>query len=101
MPKATRVAIIWNVDNVAAARYLAESRAAARSLGLEIQAVEVRAPSDLSTAFDAINRRSGERLHDATRRHAPGTRDPASSNLQQERESQRCSLTKNSRPPGA
>ena len=53
-PKATRVAIIWNVNNGAAARYLAESRSAARSLGLDIQAVEVRAPSDLSTAFDVI-----------------------------------------------
>jgi putative ABC transport system substrate-binding protein len=53
-PKATRVAIIWNVSNVAASRYLAESRAAARSLGLEIQSVEVRAPSDLNVAFDAV-----------------------------------------------
>ena len=31
-PKATRVAIIWNVNNVAASRYLAESRSAARSV---------------------------------------------------------------------
>ena len=53
-PKATRVAIVWNVSNVAASRYLAESRAAARSLGLEIQSVEVRAPSDLNAAFDTV-----------------------------------------------
>ncbi len=53
-PKATRVAIIWNATNVAASRYLAESRSAARSLGLQIQAVEVRDPSDLDTAFETI-----------------------------------------------
>src|SRR5262249_38323645 len=53
-PKATRVAIIWNVTNVAASRYLDESRSAARELGLEIQSVEVRDPSDLNAAFEAI-----------------------------------------------
>jgi putative tryptophan/tyrosine transport system substrate-binding protein len=53
-PKASRVAIIWNATNVAAGRYLAESRSAARTLGLQILAVEVREPSDLDAAFDAI-----------------------------------------------
>ena len=53
-PKATRVAIVWNATNVAAPRYLAESRPAARSLGLDIQSVEVRTPADLNPAFDAI-----------------------------------------------
>ena len=53
-PKTTRVAIVWNVTNVAAPRYLAESRSAARTLGLEIQSVEVRTPADLNAAFDAI-----------------------------------------------
>src|SRR4030095_4830181 len=53
-PKATRVAIVWNATNVAAPRYLAESRPAARSLGLDIQSVEVRTPADLNAAFDAI-----------------------------------------------
>jgi putative ABC transport system substrate-binding protein len=53
-PNATRVAIIWNVSNVAASRYLAESRSAGHLLGLQIQSVEVRDPSDLNAAFDAI-----------------------------------------------
>ena len=48
------MAVIWNANNVAAARYLAESRSAARSLGLQIQSVEVREPSDLDAAFGAI-----------------------------------------------
>jgi putative tryptophan/tyrosine transport system substrate-binding protein len=53
-PKATHVAIIWNVTNVAAHRYLAESRSAARSFGLQIQSVEVRDPTELNAAFDSI-----------------------------------------------
>jgi putative tryptophan/tyrosine transport system substrate-binding protein len=53
-PKAGRVAIIWNATNVAASRYLAESRSAAPSLGLEIQSFEVRVPSDLDAAFGAV-----------------------------------------------
>ena len=53
-PKATRIATVWNVTNVAAPRYLAETRSAARTLGLDIQSVEVRTPADLNPAFDAI-----------------------------------------------
>jgi putative ABC transport system substrate-binding protein len=53
-PKATRVAVIWNVTNPAASSFLAESRTASRSLGVGIHSVEVRAPSDLDGAFEAI-----------------------------------------------
>ncbi len=53
-PKATRVAAIWNVANPAAARYLAETRAAARLLALELQSVEVRNPSDFDAAFETV-----------------------------------------------
>ena len=53
-PKATRVAVIWNVTNPAASRYLAESRTTSRSLGVQIHSVEVRAPSDLDGAFETI-----------------------------------------------
>ena len=53
-PKATQVAAIWNTANSAAARYLAETREAARSLGIQLQSVEVRQPSDLDAAFDAV-----------------------------------------------
>jgi putative ABC transport system substrate-binding protein len=54
VPKATRVAAIWNGSNVAAARYLTETRAAARSLGLEVESFEVRTPADLDAAFEAV-----------------------------------------------
>ena len=53
-PKATQVAAIWNAANSAAARYLTETRAAARSLGVQLQSVEVRQPSDLDAAFEAV-----------------------------------------------
>ena len=55
-PKATQVAAIWNAANPAAAGYLAETRAAARSLGVQLQSVEVRQPSDLDAAFEAVTR---------------------------------------------
>jgi putative tryptophan/tyrosine transport system substrate-binding protein len=53
-PKTTQVAAIWNAANPAAARYLTETRAAARLLGLELQSVEVRSPPDLDVAFKAV-----------------------------------------------
>jgi putative ABC transport system substrate-binding protein len=46
-PKATRVAVIWNAANPAAAGFLVETQSAARSLGLQLQSVEVRSPTDL------------------------------------------------------
>jgi len=54
LPRATRVAAIWNTTNVAAPRYLTETRAAAQSLGLNVESVEVRNPSDLDAAFDSV-----------------------------------------------
>ena len=53
-PKAMRVAVIWNAAYPAAAGYLAETRAAARSIGLDLQSFEVRNPSDLDVAFDGV-----------------------------------------------
>jgi putative ABC transport system substrate-binding protein len=54
LPNAARVAVLWNATNVAAPRYLAETESAARTLGLQIQSFEVRSPSELDAAFDAI-----------------------------------------------
>jgi putative ABC transport system substrate-binding protein len=55
-PQATRVAVIWNGTNPAHASYLGETEAAARALGLQLQAVEMRSPADLDRAFEAIVR---------------------------------------------
>ena len=53
-PRSTQVAVIWNVGNPAAARYLAETRTAARALALQLQSLEVRNPPDLDAAFEAV-----------------------------------------------
>ena len=53
-PKAMRVAAIWNAAYSAAAGYLAETQAAARSMALELQSFEVRSPSDLDVVFEAV-----------------------------------------------
>ncbi len=53
-PQAKRVAVIWNDSNPAAAGNLAETRTAARSMGIDIQSVEVRKASDLDLALEAV-----------------------------------------------
>jgi len=50
------VAAIWNAANPAAARFLAETRAAAGALGLQLQSIEVRRPPDLESAFEVMTR---------------------------------------------
>ncbi len=55
-PRTTRVAVIWNPVSPASAGYLRETEAAARSLGLQLQPVEVRSPTDLDAAFKAVAR---------------------------------------------
>jgi putative ABC transport system substrate-binding protein len=55
-PQANRVAVLWNGTNPAHASYLGETEAAARALGLQLQAVEVRSPAELDRAFEAIAR---------------------------------------------
>ncbi len=54
VPHAMRVAVIWNNSNAASAGYLAETRTAARSMGVDLQSVEVRNASDLDLALEAV-----------------------------------------------
>ncbi len=54
IPSAIQVAVIWNAAYPSAAGYLTETRAAARSMGLELQSFEVRSSSDLNVAFEAV-----------------------------------------------
>jgi putative tryptophan/tyrosine transport system substrate-binding protein len=55
-PQTRLVAVLWNAANPAHVAPLAETKATAHALGLPLQAVEVRAPSDLDRAFEAIAR---------------------------------------------
>jgi putative tryptophan/tyrosine transport system substrate-binding protein len=50
----TRVAVLWNATNPAAAGFLGETEAAAHALGLQVHTVAVRSPADLDRAFEAI-----------------------------------------------
>jgi putative ABC transport system substrate-binding protein len=53
-PQTTLVAVLWNAANPAHAGHLEETKAAAQALGLPLQAVAVRPPSDFDRAFEAM-----------------------------------------------
>jgi putative ABC transport system substrate-binding protein len=54
VPRVSRVAVLANPEHPGEKRELEETRAAARSLGLTLQYVEVKRPADFDKAFDAI-----------------------------------------------
>jgi putative ABC transport system substrate-binding protein len=56
VPKASRVAILWNATNSVAALQLRETEVAARALGVKLQSVKVRAAKDFDGAFAAMRR---------------------------------------------
>lgn len=56
VPRAQRVALLWNPLPAGADTYRKAAENAARSLGVALQVVEVRARDDLEPAFDAIAR---------------------------------------------
>ena len=58
LPKATRVAALWNAANPGATVWWTDVRTAAGRFGLTLHAVEFRAEAELEAAFQAI-----ERLH--------------------------------------
>jgi putative ABC transport system substrate-binding protein len=54
IPNASRVAVLWNPSNPAGRDYLLQTKGAARGLGVELAAVEVRGASDLDSALEAV-----------------------------------------------
>jgi ABC-type uncharacterized transport system substrate-binding protein len=58
VPQLSRVAILWNPGNSAHAVMLGEATIVARSLKVQVQALEARGPDDFGNAFTAI---TGER----------------------------------------
>jgi putative ABC transport system substrate-binding protein len=56
VPKVSRVALLWNPDNPGSAPQLREAEAAARALGVRLQALEARAPQEIDSAFAAMTR---------------------------------------------
>jgi putative ABC transport system substrate-binding protein len=53
MPGISRVAVLWNAANPYSALVFKETVGAARSLGIELQSLEVRAPADFDGALEA------------------------------------------------
>ncbi|RXH25030.1 hypothetical protein XH99_26960 [Bradyrhizobium nanningense] len=56
VPSLTRVALLHNMGNLAVPAEWEETKAAARSLGLEAELLDVRSESDLSRAFELVVR---------------------------------------------
>jgi putative ABC transport system substrate-binding protein len=54
VPKIGLVAVMWNPTNPAALEFLRQTEEASRSVGVQLQAIEVRNPGELTGAFDAV-----------------------------------------------
>ncbi len=62
VPRITRVAVLWNAGNAAKAQEFSEAQTAAGALGLRLQSLEVRDPTDLEAAFRAAASEGAEGL---------------------------------------
>ena len=56
VPEVSRVALLWNPANPGSASQLKEAEAAARAVGVRLQALEARDPQEIDSAFAAITR---------------------------------------------
>ncbi len=62
VPKATRIAVLFNMSNPAIPRQWRAVQTAARSLGLQAQLLDVRKVEDLKPAFDLATRQRADAL---------------------------------------
>jgi putative ABC transport system substrate-binding protein len=62
VPAASRVAVLWNSENLLHRKVREATEAAAVTLKVRLQLLDVRGPGDLPKAFDAITRQRGEAL---------------------------------------
>src|SRR5262245_18810368 len=62
MPQLAHVAVLWNAANPYSALVFKETQAAGRTLGIEVQSLEVRAPDDFDGAFEAARRQRPDAL---------------------------------------
>lgn len=62
VPKATRIAVLFNMSNPAIPRQWLEVENAARALGLQAQLLDVRRAEDLRPAFDTATRQRADAL---------------------------------------
>jgi putative ABC transport system substrate-binding protein len=62
VPKAARMAVLWNQDDLGMTLRYRNIDAAARSLGVAVQALGVREPDDFEVAFSAMKRERPDAL---------------------------------------
>ena len=62
LPQLARLAVLWNAANPYSAIVFKETRAASRTLGIEVQSLEVRGPDDFDGAFEALRRQQPNAL---------------------------------------
>ena len=62
LPQASRVAVLWNTANEGMMLRFRETEAAAAVLGVTIESVGVRAPSDFEDAFERMSKRRPQML---------------------------------------
>jgi putative tryptophan/tyrosine transport system substrate-binding protein len=62
LPRLARVAVLWNAANPYSALVFKETQAAGRTLGIEVQSLEVRAPDDFDGAFEAARQQRPDAL---------------------------------------
>ena len=62
LPRASRVAILWDSDNRGSALAVRQTEAGAKSLGIVLQSVGVRGSKDFAAAFLAMKRNRAEAL---------------------------------------
>ena len=56
VPKVPRIALLWNPANPSHATVISHGKAAARSLGVQLQLLEARDPQEIDRAFAAMTR---------------------------------------------
>ena len=56
VPRVSRVAILWNPSNASNAPQLRDAREAARTLKVQLQALEARGPTEIDSAFAVMTR---------------------------------------------
>ena len=62
LPKATRIAVLWNQDDLAMTLRYRKIESAARTLAVTVQALGVREPDDFNVAFSAMSRERPDAL---------------------------------------
>jgi putative tryptophan/tyrosine transport system substrate-binding protein len=62
VPKASRLAVLWNPTNAVVRSYWNVMKASAPALHIELQSLEVQDPNELEGAFDAMTRQRADGL---------------------------------------